>query len=528
MKPWLFFVGLFFLSLPAQVHSFFNLSQDKEPGQVLYVAVPSLPRFLSPATAWTDTEKDVLDLLFEPLVRPHPDERHGLRYEPVLAEQLPASLGGRYRFTLVKDARWSDGEPLTAADVRHSVTLLQSTDLPGRNGLLRFVQEPLRWEGNPRVIDFSFRLGPLDPYESLSFHLLPQQFRGKPLGRADDEEFARHPVGSGPFRLQGQIQEDGRTYTVFQANPFYKERAKAAGSVREIRLFVPGKTLEKPRPHLALDVPMPTLVKEGYREVQAPGWRRIYFLAVNHRVARLGQVALRRFLALGLDRDKVLQEHFPKGEPLNGPFPLNSWANCPPPRVPRTLFQPELARSLGREVKKELGKVTLTLKFSTEDPFLEKVCAAMAEGWHKLAEEVGLELQIQLRGVPPHELRQAVHARDFELVYHHHDYASAAFSLWPLFDVHPEAVQAGGSNYLGYDNDARLQRLLHASLDQRQFSALTELYHDLYAHLVERMPLIPLWQLPRSFVVHPGLDLGSVDALRVFAHVEKWRFPLSK
>src|SRR5205823_2565539 len=85
--------------------------------------------------------------------------------------------------------------------------------------------------------------------ELLSFKVLPASKRlaGK---RADDEAFARRPVGSGPYQLvlnrgadgqeQAVVTENGREQVIFRANPAYSARPGMGGPparpvIREIR-----------------------------------------------------------------------------------------------------------------------------------------------------------------------------------------------------------------------------------------------------------------------------------------------------
>src|SRR5207248_7762370 len=56
-----------------------------------------------------------------------------------------------------------------------------------------------------------------DPLALMTFKILPND-------RADDEAFARQPIGSGPFTYSAQRTESGRTYAVFPRNPEYGKR----------------------------------------------------------------------------------------------------------------------------------------------------------------------------------------------------------------------------------------------------------------------------------------------------------------
>src|SRR5207253_1404681 len=94
---------------------------------------------------------------------------------------------------------------------------------------------------------------------------------------------------------------------------------------------------------------------------------------------------------------------------------------------------------------------------------------------------------------------------------------------WPLFDSRPEARRPGGPNYLNYHDDGALESIFRAAMSHRDFARVREITHDLHAHLYERMPLIPLWQLDTHVAVHPDLTTGGLDPLLVFVNVEEWR-----
>src|SRR5262249_37062460 len=107
--------------------------------------------------------------------------------------------------------------------------------------------------------------------------------------------------------------------------------------------------------------------------------------------------------------------------------------------------------------------------------------------------------------------------------YHHIDFPDANFWLWPMFDPSPDALRPGGANYLGYENDAKLQNLFRSALSAREFTTLRDQQHLIHAHLVERMPLIPLWQLHTTIAVHPSLVPVGLDPLLVFPSVLEWK-----
>jgi len=268
-------------------------------------------------------------------------------------------------------------------------------------------------------------------------------------------------------------------------------------------------------------------------------------------VPALANDNLRRFLRHALDRQRLLTAHFPGGLPslahlgpaapavtavlkkqlghpdfhvaLNGPYLPASWACCPAPRVPAALYDPELAKSYARQAHTQLGAIALTLKYPNDDPRLARACKDLADEVTRTAVAAGATIHLKLQPQEPHQLKQALERRDFELAYMRWDYADETYWLWPLFDPHPDAVAAGGNNVFGYDNDAKLQNLFRETLPERRFVALQETTHSIHAHLVDRMPFIPLWQLHEHMAVDARLQPVHLDPLRVFTHVADWK-----
>jgi ABC-type oligopeptide transport system substrate-binding subunit len=532
-----------------------RLSDAKQPAAntpkaILFVGVRELPESLSPATAWTDVETQSLELLFEALVQQRYDPKVGQIYVPELAADFPAPLGGGRRFRLAAGARWSDGTAVTSLDVRHTAQLEHGS---GRAPEWEDLLDEPRVEDDRFHIDFQFRQWPLDPLARLAFKVLPQTFRGQPLARADDPAFAREPVGSGPFRYAGRKTEDGQTFAVFTANPYYHRPGKP--HIREIRLFaITATTGIAARPaqpwHLLLDVPtdrLDALAAAGMKDVRTFKNRRVYFLAVNHRVTKLADQNLRRALAHAIDRESILNDHF-RGisvdvvhwwkvhrrvlhpdahQALNGPFPTPSWACAAASRVPPEPRDAEsyqarldLARTYAK--KAAIKELELTLKYPNDDPRVADACRDIAEHVARLGNGSGSAFRLKLLPMRPHQLKEALDRRDYELAYCHLDYADESYWLWPLFDTRPDAMRAGGSNFLGYTNDATLESLFRKTIGQRNFGALQEQMQALHAHLYDLMPLVPLWQLDRHLAIHPSLNVARLDPCRIFNGAEDW------
>ena len=154
----------------------------------------------------------VLNQLFSKLVRFDAN----LNILPDLAESWTISRDGLlYTFELRRDATFHDGTPVTAQDVVYSLTrLVDKKRIPPGiiQPYLRTIDgvddfeagESDRIRGLSAPDSFTVEIRLAEPYPSFLSVLCMDQAKIVPaeaVERMGAEEFGRHPVGSGPFRL---------------------------------------------------------------------------------------------------------------------------------------------------------------------------------------------------------------------------------------------------------------------------------------------------------------------------------------
>jgi ABC-type transport system substrate-binding protein len=480
-------------------------------------------------------EQQATDLLFESLVQARAQPTLGKTYRLQLAERLPDE-GTHPLVRLRRDLYWSDGSRLTSADLRHTLLLTQQEGADPRSPAARELLQLPHFEGNLFRLELTYRQGALDPLGALTFRVLPQHYRGKPLTKADDAEFARAPLGSGPYLYEGRKQEGPTAMALFRANPYYvRAGQEMPGPPREIQLVAAQERwadLGQPLPHLVWDAPtdqLAALRRQGYTDVRTLPAPRVHYLAVNQRRPDLSRDSVRRALAHAIDRQALLDHHFragtteaPPHHTANGLFPHSSWAAAPVTRVPAELYKPEQALALVKQVKADLGSLELSLKVADDDPRVARALTELSRQVEKTFADGGVKLTLRVQALPPRELRRARDQRDFDLLYQTIDHADEPYRLWALFDPTEAALRNGGSNFLGHD-DAKLQNLLRAALQHRAFTELRGILQTAHAHLAQTMPLIPLWQLDTHVAVHASLRLPDLEALSLFADVVQWK-----
>ncbi len=182
---------------PAQVAAPTATPAPETPVVAYRDGVVGRPSSLTPLTQRTRADRDIVALVFRGLVGLGP----GQKLVPDLAESWKIADAGRtYTFVIRPDAQWDDGTPVTADDVVFTVSLLKDPAYTGPAGA--------SWSDvtaeavDARTVRFS--LGkPIGGFVELARQpLLPKHLLADvPVAELADSDFARSPVGNGPYRL---------------------------------------------------------------------------------------------------------------------------------------------------------------------------------------------------------------------------------------------------------------------------------------------------------------------------------------
>ena len=165
-------------------------------------AVVGHPSSITPLTALTQADRDLVALVFRGLVRAAPDGA----LAPDLASSWTVSSDGlTYTFYIRSDARWEDGQPVTAADVAFTVGLAQDPDYQGPLGAT--------WQGikatalTTNIVRFTLST-PLGGFlRQATLPILPEHvLNGVAVSDLADSDFSVQPMGDGPFRI-GEIDD---------------------------------------------------------------------------------------------------------------------------------------------------------------------------------------------------------------------------------------------------------------------------------------------------------------------------------
>ncbi|HUQ41312.1 MAG TPA: ABC transporter substrate-binding protein, partial [Candidatus Limnocylindrales bacterium] len=178
--------------------------------------VVSAPQFLQPVLASTDVDQDVVALAFAGLT--HLDRDGSV--VPDLATFTTDSEGKVWTFTIRDDAKWHDGQPVTAADVLYTVALVQDRAYVGPySDAFRGVKAE---QTSLRVVRFTLPEAFGSFASNTTLPLMPAHvLKGTAYNDLARSSFNLRPIGAGPFRVS---EVDSRQIVLTRNNDYYGVR----------------------------------------------------------------------------------------------------------------------------------------------------------------------------------------------------------------------------------------------------------------------------------------------------------------
>jgi peptide/nickel transport system substrate-binding protein len=152
---------------------------------------------VSPLTAHSQADRDLVALVFSGLVRNGPD---GMLVPDLARQWTVDSTGAIWTFDLRADARWQDGEPVTAEDVAFTIRTLQDPSYSGPAA--GSWQDVTVKTVGPRTVVFTLST-PLGGFlQAATQPIAPAHILARvPPDQLATDPFNRQPIGSGPFAL---------------------------------------------------------------------------------------------------------------------------------------------------------------------------------------------------------------------------------------------------------------------------------------------------------------------------------------
>ena len=202
---------------------------DGDTGGTLVISVPTDPGMLLPPFVVTIQGKEVSDLLYDRLVEIGPElgTFGDAGFLPRLAERWTWGADSlSVAFHLDPRARWHDGRPVRAEDVRFTFALATDTTAGASNSSQLSAIDSVSTPDSLTAVFWFARRYP-EQFFDATFHtpILPaHQLRDLPRATLMSSEAARNPVGSGPYRIARYLP--GQVMELVADSAYYRGRAK--------------------------------------------------------------------------------------------------------------------------------------------------------------------------------------------------------------------------------------------------------------------------------------------------------------
>lgn len=454
-------------------------------------------------------DRDVDRLLFAGLTRfdatgkPSPD----------LANWIVSDDQLSYTFVLRADARWHDGQPVTAADVAFTIGLLQDPGYSGPADVSKLWQSVTYKIGNDQTISITLP-EPYAPFlDYTAFGLLPAHLlSGTSAAQLPNLPFNSAPVGTGPFSFVGLTGDAGHVTGVRLAAfagyhgpkpllndvvfKFYADEGAALAA------YQAGEVLGLSHidaEHLDQALRLPQL---GVYSSLMPQYSLIFLNLQNPDLPFFQDKRVRQALLRGLNRSRIINELLHGQAVLaNSPILPGSWAYDPD--LPTAPYDPtgagQLLDAAGWVVPngatpgssgyiRSKGNQPLSFALTVADDPLHQAIAKSAQ-----ASWAALGVVVNINTVDPATLRDQVllpRPRVFDAVLVDLNLAGSPdpdpYPLW-----HQTQVDSG-QNYGGFDDKISSQLLEQARITV-DLDARARLYYRFQSRFVDQAPALLLY-----------------------------------
>jgi len=322
-----------------------------EKGGTLFIASAGEPDFIFPPLAQTQAGRTISDLVFERLaeIGDSLNTVGTVGFTPRLARSwqwAPDSLS--IAFSLDPNARWHDGRPVRANDVRFSFDLTRDPKVGSPNAELVANVDSVQVRDSLTAVVWYKRRTPEQFFEFVyQIPIAPEHVYGAiPRDGLRTAEVLRQPVGSGQFRFVGWLPQQRIELAADTTHYRGRPRLQGVTYVFSQDFDVSFNRLLRNEADFLEIVPPAQITRVSaestLRLVRYPGLQTS-FLVFNFRDPKrsgaahpvLGDRAVRLALSAAVDRDALLRNVFDTlGTLAIGPMPRAHPAADPSLRIP--------------------------------------------------------------------------------------------------------------------------------------------------------------------------------------------------
>jgi len=500
------------------------IQSEPEQGGVYTEGLVGSPGRFNPLLDWNNqADRDVNRLLFSGLIR---FDEHGLPQADLAESWASTPDGTIYNFKIRDNAIWHDGSPVTSDDVIFTIEMMKGAgslypqdvkDLWGRIQVDKMNDKNLKFTLPEPFVPF---------LDYLTFGIVPKHLLDSVApDQIESAEFNLKPIGTGPYKFDRLLVEDGKiigiVLTVFEKYyrapgfieqvvfRYYSSSAQALDAYQQGDVFAVSR--------IGTDV-LETALEEPNLNLYTSRLPQIGFVLFNlnnSETAFLQNSKVRHALMLGLNRQYLINT-FLHGQAIlaDGPILPNLWAHYD--GIERYDYDPDAAvnilKSEGYVIPAEGGEVRakdgVSLTFTMlhpDDELHTKIAEKIQTDWA----QIGVRLNLQAQ---PYDqlVLDTLASRAFQSAL-----VDVNLSRTPDPDPYPfwhQAEATGGQNYAQWDNRAASEYLEQARVTA-DYTLRAKLYRNFQILFAKELPALPLYIPVYSYGVDTQVQGVQVSPL---------------
>ncbi|MDD5341394.1 MAG: ABC transporter substrate-binding protein [Patescibacteria group bacterium] len=468
------------------------------------------PLYINPilSQSYADADMDLSRLIFSGLLK----YNEKLEIVPDLAEKYEISADQKtYTFYLKQNAKWHDGEKVTAADVIFTIQSIQNPDF--KSPLMRSYTGIV----TEKVDDYTVKFTISEPYAAflnlMTVGLLPQHlWNDIPAINARLAVYNQKPIGSGPYKFKSLIKEKSgiiKAYTLEKNKEFYGkvpyidkiifkfypdyENAISGLTNKEVQSlgFLPKAYLKK------------FMNKRDYNlyNLEMAQYTAVFFNDKNNTL--LDNAKIRQALAYAVDKNKIIDDILlGQGQKIDGPIlPGFLGYNTD---IKTYEYDPKKALELlaadgwvpdGEVLKKNKQELKIKLTTVEQDENI-KVANMIKDFWNAIGVNVELQIvssdKIESEVITPRNYQALLYG---EIT----GYDSDLFPFW-----HSSQRVAPGVNLANYANK-KVDQLLSEARTSSDQSAREQKYKEMQNLIIDDLPAVFLYSPTYTYPVSKNI-----------------------
>ena len=487
--------------------------------QIYHHGNGSEPQGIDPHIVTGDPEHHILISLCEGLTIPNPNPTGSDGYIPGTAESWTVSDDGKeYIFKLNKNAKWSNGDPVTADDFVWSWKRILTASLGSQYPDMLYYLVGAYEYHNGEIDNFDevgvkaldsqtlkvnlknptpFFIGLLSHYSTWPVHKETVLKHGDIDDRNGEWTRPGNFVCNGPFQLKTW---ELNNRIVVEKNPHYYDASMVR--LNEIHYYPVSNVMTEDRMfragqlHLTSSMPTqkcPIYIEEKNPNLKIDPYMGTYFYRINTENETLSDVRVRKALAYSIDRQLLVDKVTQCGQiPAYSFTPPGSNGYQPSTEIP---YDPVLAKQLLAEAGYSSDKPfpKLEILFNTNEGH-RKVALAIQQMWQN---ELGIEVELVNQDWKVYLSREMV--GDFQI--------SRAGWIGDYEDPNTflDLMRPNrGNNKTGWENmdfDALVEEANTINNQDKRY----ELLNEAEKILIDNMPIIPLYTYVRVYQLSPDV-----------------------